>query len=95
MIITETIVIARANTSIEWPIAPAPTSDDPWLNATPITTSNISDDELTKTITKIWNSKEEFVTLHAYINPNVPIAAYFESITVPGLTHTRIFETTE
>jgi hypothetical protein len=93
MTITETIVITRANTSIEWPTSSAPAG--PWLAATVITTSNISNDELTKTITKIWNSKEEFVTLHAYINPDVSVEAHFESITVPGLTHSRIIETTE
>ena len=96
MTITETIVITRANTSIDWP-SPTVSADpnNPWINSTAITTSEISEDTLTKTVTKIWDSKDEFLTLHAYVAPDVPANSYFSAVTIPGITHTRIFATTE
>ena len=96
MLITETITINRSNTSIDWPSSPVyEDPNDPWPTANVTTTSAISDDSLTKTIVRTWTSKEEFITVHTYLSPYSNGYFYFNSITIPGLTHTRTFLTTE
>ena len=51
MLITETITITRANTSIDWP-QPAVHADpnSPWNSITATVTNNNSQDGLTKTL---------------------------------------------
>jgi len=94
MLITETITITRANTSVEWPSLIAPDDpNSPWPTANVVITSATSNDDLSKTITRLWTSKEEFVTVHAYIGPNTSFL--FDSITYPGITHTRSIITTD
>jgi hypothetical protein len=94
MQIVETIIINRANTTIDWPSTNVPEDpNSPWPTANCISTSEISSDTLTKTTVRVWSSKEEFVTVHAYVGPNTTF--YFDSITTIGITHSRIIETTK
>lgn len=94
MTIIETIITTRANTSINWP-QPAVHEDpnSPWNSITATVTHNNSQDGLTKTLTRTWDSRDEFITVHAYMPPDGNAAIYFDYITVPGITHTRIIET--
>lgn len=96
MIITERTIINRANTSIVWPelsYTPVEDTNDPWPNANVAKIESISDDNLTKTITRTWTSLEEFITAHVYSGPNS--RAYFGSIINPGITFTKVFSATE
>jgi hypothetical protein len=62
MQIVETIIINRANTTIDWPSSNSPTDPTrPWLTANVTITSNVSSDELSKTFVRNWHVKEEFI----------------------------------
>jgi hypothetical protein len=96
MQIVETIIINRANTTIDWPSSTLPLTTDPtnpWLTANITFTSNVSSDELSKTFVRNWHVKEEFIQCHIYNGPNS--YANFDSIATIGITHSRIIETTE
>lgn len=95
MIITETITLARANTSIVWPEIMSANNvadpNSPTLTTEPLITTDVSDDLLTKRTIRVWTSKEDFVAVHAYAGSDAN--AYFDSIASPGITHTRIITT--
>jgi hypothetical protein len=96
MQIIETITINRANTDVAWPLKNSVVDpNDPWPTANVSITSAMSDDNLTTTTIRTWASKEEFLTLHSYVSPNFSGNNYFNSIIIPGLTHTRTILITE
>ena len=91
MQITEVTTITRANTDIVWTSDLPKDPNDPFianLDKTYTITVVVSDDQLTKTSTRIWSDQQAFIDCHAYSNVTID-SAFLTINATPGITYSR------
>lgn len=97
MKITETTIITRANTSINWPSEGVPNdSSNPSGDRTGLYfnyTQDISQDNLTRTVTRVYSNVDSFALVRSYSNTSVE-EAYQRNLATVGLSLTKTVVTT-
>ena len=93
--ITEVTTLTRANTDISWSSDLPGDPDSPFLtnlDKTYTVSVVISDDQLTRTNTRIWSDQQAFIDCHLYSNTELD-SANFAINTTPGITFNRTITT--
>jgi hypothetical protein len=97
MIITETLVSSRANTSIDWPGSGYTVSSNNLItvreNIDFTRTSSTSDDGLTKTSVTTWSNLEKCIEVKTSAS-NEDVMNWLTTSHVSGLTIVRTIENT-
>jgi hypothetical protein len=96
MQITEVTTITRANTDISWSINIDQDINNPFLtnlDKTYTVSAVVSEDQLTKTTTRIWTDQQAFIDCHTYSNTTIDSASLAINST-PGIAFNRTITTT-
>ena len=95
MQITEVTTLTRANTDISWSSDLPGDPNNPFdtnINKTFTQTIVISDDQLTRTVTRVWSDQQAFIDCHSYSNVTIE-SAFLTINTTPGITYNRTITT--